>query len=102
MRELPIPEDAERADNASEMVRFWLADGDGAVSLNLGVFEPEHEARMWGFMLADMMKHAANGMLHRNPELGDASSVLAAVEAGMRDRLSQSPEMSGQVHRSQH
>ena len=101
-QELSIPDDIDKADEAIEMVRFWLADGDAVMSLNLGIFEPEHEAHMWGFILADTMKHAVRGMLQRHPEIGDVEGLLAQVETGMRDRLRQSPEFSGQVQRSQH
>ena len=39
MRELQIPAGVESDENATEMVRFWLANGEPNLSLLLGMYE---------------------------------------------------------------
>ncbi|QDT00839.1 DUF5076 domain-containing protein [Adhaeretor mobilis] len=39
MRELPIPEGVNQDDDATELLRFWLANGKPNVTLLLGMYE---------------------------------------------------------------
>lgn len=67
IRELYIPPDAEGDENATEMIRVWLAHEDVHVSLLLGMWEDADdcdidEREVWGNLLADVARHIANGM----------------------------------------
>ncbi len=67
MRELQIPLDVKGDDNATEMVRFWLAHDKPHVSLLLGMYEDAQEGTVdelfaWGNILSDIAQHVANGM----------------------------------------
>jgi hypothetical protein len=66
--ELPIPPETDGDSRAIEMIRVWLAHDDMHVSLNLGMWhEAENpdvdEREAWGFLLADLTRHIANGMM---------------------------------------
>lgn len=67
IRELSIPPDTEGDDDATEMIRVWLAHEDVHVSLLLGMWEDADdcdidEGEAWGNLLADVARHVANGM----------------------------------------
>ena len=67
MRELDIPPGVESDENATEMVRYWLANGEPNVSLLLGMYEDAEdcdvdELSAWGNILADIAQHVANGL----------------------------------------
>jgi predicted secreted Zn-dependent protease len=67
IRELQIPTEIEGDENATEMIRVWLAHEDVHVSLLLGMWEDAadsdvDEAEAWGNLLADVSRHVANGM----------------------------------------
>ena len=67
IRELSIPPDTEGDDNATEMIRVWLAHEDVHVSLLLGMWEDAEdcdvdEREAWGNLLADVARHVASGM----------------------------------------
>jgi len=64
--ELPIAPETEDDDRATEMIRVWLAHNDLHVSLNLGMWQGADsevdEREAWGFLLANLTRHIANGM----------------------------------------
>lgn len=67
MRELPIPIETAGDDDATEMIRIWLAHQDLKISLHLGMWEDADdcdidEREAWGELLADTVAHIANGM----------------------------------------
>jgi hypothetical protein len=67
MRELRIPDGVEGDDDATEMVRFWLAHDKPHVSLLLGMYEDAEDCEVdelfaWGNILSDIAQHVANGM----------------------------------------
>jgi hypothetical protein len=102
MRELPLPI-APDADDAHEMIRFWILDGESHLSLNIGLFAPEDEARMFGSMLADIALHAVRGMTQANPDLLTRKTELfAEMDLAYRERLTQSPEPTGTLQGSRH
>ncbi|MFA0811033.1 DUF5076 domain-containing protein [Microbulbifer epialgicus] len=69
MRELEVPSTIEGDENATEMVRFWLAHGEPHLALLLGMYEDADtdeevpdELWAWGNILSDIAQHIANGM----------------------------------------
>jgi hypothetical protein len=67
IRELPQPIEIDGDDNATEMIRVWLANDDLCVSLLLGMYEDAEscdidERDAWGQLLSDVIKHIANGL----------------------------------------
>ena len=68
IRELDRPTGIEGDDRATEMIRVWLANNDLNVSLFLGMWEDADDSEIderdaWGFLLADLTRHIANGMM---------------------------------------
>jgi len=67
MNELKIPEGIADDPNAMEMVRLWIGNKDIHVSMLLGIWEEASnydidEREAWGEMLADLIRHIANGL----------------------------------------
>jgi hypothetical protein len=68
MRELQQPPMTGEDENAIEMIRAWIANGDLHVSMRLGIWQeledPQIDERdAWGELLADLTRHIANGMM---------------------------------------
>lgn len=68
MRELNVPNGIEGDSDATEMIRFWLANGDVHLSLLLGMYQDAEEDDAvdelwaWGNILGDIAQHVANGL----------------------------------------
>jgi hypothetical protein len=67
-KQLPIPPEALKADGSAEMIRVWIANNALHVSLNLGMWQNAEDSDVdervaWGFLLADLTRHIANGMM---------------------------------------
>lgn len=67
MNELKIPEGIEDDPNAMEMIRVWIGNKDIHVSMLLGLWEEASdfdidEREAWGELLADLIRHIANGL----------------------------------------
>ena len=63
---LDIPPDAQAVGDASEVLRFWIAQGRGHVALNpghgvQGVGDDDLGA-FWGIMMADIAQHAVEAL----------------------------------------
>lgn len=82
MRELDIPDGVEEDPSATEMIRFWLANGQPNVSLLLGMYEDSddenaaNELWAWGNILSDIAQHVANGMSQSHEYEFDESVAL--------------------------
>ena len=68
MRELAKPTGIEGDENAAEMIRAWIAHNGLHVSLLLDAWHDAVESEIderdaWGFLLADLTRHIANGMM---------------------------------------
>ena len=66
MRELTIPDGVSSDQDATEMVRFWLAHNKPHVTLLLGMYEDAENCNVdelfaWGQILGDIAQHVANG-----------------------------------------
>jgi len=95
MNELEIPVEAIDADEAVELLRFWAVDGEDIVQLYVGSMG-EEEPKMWGFILADIARHAINALGQNDPSLS-AETLRAQIEQGFRERLEQRVGVSGQI-----
>ena len=67
MRELDKPIQTDGDENATEMMRIWLAHDDLHVSLLLGMWADADDCDIderdaWGELLADTVQHIANGL----------------------------------------
>ena len=67
MRELLRPPEITGDDEATEMIRVWLAHGDQHVSLLLGMWQDADDSELdereaWGDLLADTIRHIAHGL----------------------------------------
>lgn len=61
MNYLEIPQEVLGREDARELVRFWISDGDDYVTLCVDLFG-DREAEVWGSVAADLLKHALLGM----------------------------------------
>jgi len=93
MRELPIPDGIEDDPSATEMIRVWIANNDIQVSMLLGMWADTDnfdidEKQAWGELLADLIRHIANGMNQSHgwnkdeTELTIANSLLTHLGYG--------------------
>lgn len=78
MNELKIPEGIKDDPNAMEMIRVWIGNKDIHVSMLLGMWEDASnfdidEREAWGEMLADLIRHIANGLTQSHDYNADAS-----------------------------
>ncbi|MBU1194405.1 MAG: DUF5076 domain-containing protein [Proteobacteria bacterium] len=67
MQELKIPEGIQGDPEAMEMIRVWIGNKDIHVSMLLGMWEDASdydidEREAWGELLADLIRHIANGL----------------------------------------
>ena len=54
--ELPIPDTVVSCDEATEMARIWIADGDQHVIISPNLWR---DPGAWGLMLVDLAKHVS-------------------------------------------
>ena len=78
--ELPPPPEAFSAE-ASEVIRAWVVDGGLHVSMMKSFDEPE----VWGVLLADVARHAAN--IYAREDGGSMEEVLARIAGIFRSEL---------------
>lgn len=95
MNELDLPPEIFEAEEAFELLRFWAVDGEDVVQLYVGSMG-EEEPKMWGFILADIARHAINALGQNDPSL-DAETLRARIEQGFRERMEQRIGVSGQI-----
>lgn len=78
MNELQIPEGIKDDPNAMEMIRVWIGNKDIHLSMLLGMWEDASdndidEREAWGELLADLIRHIANGLTQSHDYNIDAS-----------------------------
>jgi hypothetical protein len=83
MNELQIPEGIQDDPNAMEMIRVWIGNKDIQVSMLLGMWEEASNFEMderdaWGELLADLIRHIANGLTQSHDYQKDASEMRIA------------------------
>jgi hypothetical protein len=75
--ELPIPSVVDEADQAMEMARIWLVDGDQCVVLSPNLWR---DPASWGLMLVDLARHVAGAYEAQGL---DASTVLQRIREAL-------------------
>jgi hypothetical protein len=91
-RELPIPDEANDADTAHELIRGWLIDNRLVCSLFPSDFE---DPAVWGVLLADIANHVANAL--EECEGADRASVIATIRRAFEVEMrSPTDEHTGQ------
>jgi hypothetical protein len=78
--ELPPPPEAF-AEEASEVIRAWVVDG----GLHVSMMKSFDEAEVWGVLLADIARHAAN--IYAREDGGSVDEVLARIAGVFRSEL---------------
>ncbi len=83
MEELKIPEGIEDDPNATEVIRVWIGNKDIQVSMLLGMWEEASKGELdereaWGELLADLVRHIANGLTQSHDYNKDASEQRIA------------------------
>lgn len=78
MSELKLPEGIQGDPNAMEILRVWVGNKDIQVSMLLGMWEQASdfdidEREAWGELLADLIRHIANGLTQSHDYQRDAS-----------------------------
>lgn len=66
MKELIIPEAAQRDEDSIEMIRVWIAERGLHASLNVGLYGDRpgfREEHAWGRILADVAQHVADALV---------------------------------------
>jgi len=99
LRELQIPDGVFDEEGAAvEFIRFWVAGSKDYVTLNMGGFEPKDEARQWGYIVADIAKHAVRGMQQDDPSRGTPEQMMAEIQKGYFERLEhEGVNLTGQI-----
>ena len=78
--ELPPPPEAF-SEEASEVIRAWVVDG----GLHVSMMKSFDEAEVWGVLLADIARHAAN--IYAREDGGSVEEVLARIAGVFRSEL---------------
>lgn len=103
VEELDIPDGMEDAEQAVEVFRAFVADGNLHVIFNPGTFE---DVADWGRLLADCAKHLSTAVA-----LGgqmDVDNAMIRIRDGFARALSPStgpegePQRSGRIKRTRH
>jgi len=98
MNEQPIPPVVLNDANATEMLRAWIANQGLHCSVRIGMYHDRDvdEARAWGILLADVMRHASQAL---EKEYGiPASESLLKIPVHMKAELDQpTSEISGSL-----
>ena len=94
MSELNTPP-LNEGDRPVEMARVWITaeDGRSHIALNYGLFE-ERELEVWGSLAADLIAHAVRAY-HQDGGTATVAEAFAAIEKGLRERLSDNPTLTG-------
>jgi hypothetical protein len=97
LNQLPIPDAAQRDDDAVEMLRVWIAERGLHCSLKVGMYREStnvSEERAWGTILADAARHIA-AALHKGYDADAATSLKAIREHFARELAEPTSEVSG-------
>lgn len=71
-------------DQAHEMIRAWVADGDLHCKLNIGSWG-DNEPMGWGILLSDVARHVADALYEQHGI--EREHTLAAIRAVFNDEL---------------
>lgn len=99
VRQLTIPPETAGDDDATEMIRIWLAHNELHVSLLLGMWADAEDAEVderdaWGELLSDVIRHIANGLEQSHG--WDAGQTVARIREELDACLDDAaPDISG-------
>jgi hypothetical protein len=94
VKPLPPPDDAIDHDQAVEVLRGWVVDGDLQVSLAFKAFGNSPE--LWGQLLAETAVHIADAMSAEG--YGDRNALFAKLQESLLANLAQPyPGLHGTV-----
>jgi hypothetical protein len=82
LKKLPVPDEAQEAGTAHELIRGWLIDNRLVCSLLPGAFE---DTAVWGVFLADLATHIADAFAES--EGADRATVLATIQQAFEGEL---------------
>ena len=103
---LSPPPGVQNAEWATELIRFWVVNGEDEVTLCLdGVGSSEGDvpaAKIWGSILADIAKHAFHGQNQVDFNAHDKEVFFSQLTAGFQQRLNQEVGITGQLQGSHH
>ncbi len=94
-----IPTGALEHDDSGEFARVWLGGGMAHVSLNIGGMgdDADQEARQWGWILADIAAHVVRGMQQNEIDAKNSDVILALIEQGFKEQLSEGSAITGSL-----
>ena len=78
--ELPPPPEAF-SEEASEVIRAWVVDG----GLHVSMMKSFDEAEVWGVLLADIARHAAN--IYAREDGASVEEITAKIAGIFRSEL---------------
>ena len=80
-KELPVPPAAKDAEQAAEVLRAWIIDGQLHLSAHRTFDKPE----MWGVMLLDFANHAAR--MYEQQGVMTQRDAIMRITGAMRARM---------------
>lgn len=91
--ELPIPVDAKRSPDSTEIFRAWIVKGGLQVSLQRGFDDPA----AWGILLADVARHASRS--YAAEKVCTEADAMAAIWKMLRAEMERPTDLgtTGQV-----
>jgi hypothetical protein len=92
-RQLPVPIEEEEVEEAVEVIRVWVADGELHFSL-FAIWKDNPE--VWGSLLADTAHHVAKSLADEVPE--NEERIFRQIKQAIMSELEKSTAThSGQV-----
>jgi hypothetical protein len=76
MNELPVPPDAARDPDATELLRAWVVDQSLYCILHAGAFD---DPATWGLLLADVIHHLGDALAQAGHEPAQTIAVIRAA-----------------------
>lgn len=103
MKPLVIPPAAQRDENSIQMLSAWIAEKGLHCSIKIGMWQDndKNEARSWGILLADTIRHIANA-LHENygfDQVNTIDEILTNLRAELENPTSAA---KGKFHHGHH
>lgn len=87
MNPLVVPPAAQRDEKSIQMLSAWIAENGLHCSLKIGVWHENgrDEARAWGILLADAIRHIANALQENCGQ--SAPEAIACVLDALQNEL---------------
>lgn len=89
---LDPPPEVFQADNAQEILRFWVVDGIDHLHLKINAIGSSdgdyHGAEIWGSLIADIARHVVNAYEQDFESEENTDELYALINRGYMERLS--------------